>query len=58
MFFIFSCMTDDLNYPYETVDNMYAQCIHYNEETKHLVGTTGEPPVHYKSLCNDNSRSY
>lgn len=22
--------------------------------TKHLVGTTEEPPIHYKSLCNDN----
>lgn len=51
---LFSCMTDDPHYRYDTVSDMYAQCIHYNEETKHLVGTTGEPPIHYKSLCNDN----
>lgn len=51
---LFSCMTDDPHYLYDTVGDMYAQCIHYNEETEHLVGTTGEPPIHYKSLCNDN----
>lgn len=51
---LFSCMTNDSYYPYDTIGNMYAQCIHYNEETKHLVGTTEEPPTHYKSLCNDN----
>lgn len=51
---LFSRMTDDPQYPYDTVGDMYAQCIHYNEETEHLVGTTGEPPIHYKFLCNDN----
>lgn len=51
---LFSRMTGDPKYPYDTVGDMYAQCIHYNEETIHLVGTTGEPPIHYKSLCNDN----
>lgn len=51
---LFSCMTDDPHYLYDTVGDMYAQCIHYNEETEHLVGTTGEPPIYYKSLCNDN----
>ncbi|MGN0966399.1 MAG: hypothetical protein ACI4OP_02220 [Candidatus Coprovivens sp.] len=51
---LFSCMNDDSYYPYDTVSTMYAQCIPYNEETEHLVGTTGEPPIHYKSLCNNN----
>lgn len=55
---LFSHKTDDPAYPYVTIDSMYTQCIPYNEETKHLVGTIGEPPIHYKSLCNDNSRSY
>ena len=26
----------------------YAQCVPYNDETKHLVGTTGEAPEYYK----------
>lgn len=55
---LFSFIADNSAYPYGVIDNMYAQCIPYNEETKHLVGTTGEPPAHYKFLCNDNSRSY
>lgn len=28
------------NYPYVTVSGCYAQCIPYNEKTKHLLGTT------------------
>lgn len=51
---LFSHITDDPDYPYGTVDSMYAQCILYNEETEHLVGTTGEPPIHFKSLYNDD----
>lgn len=50
----FSDLCDDEIYPYRVIGNTYAQCIPYNEETKHLVGTIGEPPIHYKSLCNDN----
>lgn len=28
------------NFPYETLSGCYAQCIPYNEKTKHLLGTT------------------
>lgn len=35
-------------YPYQCTGNMYGYCIPYNEETKHLVGTTKEPPVFYR----------
>ena len=35
-------------YRYETPDNSYAFCIPYNDETKHLVGTTDEAPEYYR----------
>ena len=35
-------------YRYATTANSYARCIPYNEETKHLVGTTDEAPEYYK----------
>lgn len=54
----FVCLSGDDNYPYRVMDSIYSQCIPYNEETKYLTNTAGEPPIHYKSLCNDNSRSY
>lgn len=31
---------EDDDYPYATLSCCYAQCIPYNEETKHLLGTT------------------
>ena len=30
------------------VDYVYSYCIPYNEDTKHLVGTTGEAPEYYR----------
>ena len=30
------------------VDDIYDYCIPYNDDTKHLVGTTGEAPEYYK----------
>lgn len=30
------------------IDNTYVYCIPYNDETKHLVGTTDEAPEYYK----------
>ena len=35
-------------YRYETPDNSYAFCIPYNDDTKHLVGTTDEAPEYYR----------
>ena len=35
-------------YPYNTASGNYAWCILYNEDTKHLVGTTDEAPDFYK----------
>lgn len=35
-------------YKYVTAYNIYRYCIPYNEETKHLVGTTEEAPEFYR----------
>ena len=34
-------------YPYICIDGSYKRCIPYNDETKHLVGTTDEAPEFY-----------
>lgn len=34
-------------YQFKTIYNCYAQCIPYNNETKHLVGTSEMPPKKY-----------
>lgn len=38
----FSHYSEGLNYPFICVGGGYGQCIPYNEETKHLLGTTDE----------------
>ena len=38
----------DCGYPYNTASGIYFCCIPYNEETKHLVGTTEEAPEYYR----------
>ena len=35
-------------YPYSTTSGVYLYCIHYNNDTKHLVGTTEEAPEYYR----------
>ena len=35
-------------YPYFCLNNQYKYCIPYNDETKHLVGTTEEAPEYYR----------
>lgn len=35
-------------YPYNTASGNYGWCIPYNDETKHLVGTTDKAPEFYK----------
>ena len=45
---IFSHHGDDCRYPYNTASGAYFCCIPYNEDTKHLVGTTKEAPEYYR----------
>lgn len=46
---LFSHLRDDVCYPYVINNNCaYEHCIPYNEETKHLVGTTDTEPEFYK----------
>lgn len=35
-------------YPYRCINGAYKRCIPYNDDTKHLVGTTEEAPEFYK----------
>ena len=35
-------------YPFRCVGNGYLYCIPYNDDTKHLVGTTDEAPEYYR----------
>lgn len=35
-------------YRYVTMDNSYTFCIPYNDDTKHLLGTTDEAPEYYR----------
>lgn len=35
-------------YPFKCVGNNYRLCIPYNDDTKHLVGTTEEAPKYYR----------
>ena len=45
----FSHISDNTsNYPYITITADYIFCIPYNEDTKHLVGTTDEAPEYYR----------
>ena len=46
-FFSYICDDDDY-FPYITTNTGYNFCIPYNDETKHLVGTTDEAPEFYK----------
>ena len=45
---IFSHQGEDCEYPYNTASGAYFCCIPYNEDTKHLVGTTEEAPEYYR----------
>ena len=45
----FSHFIEDNCYPVVCVGSMnYSRCIPYNDETKHLVGTSGDCPEYYK----------
>ena len=43
----FSHHMDDI-YPYVGITSSYNYCIPYNDDTKHLVGTTDEAPEYYR----------
>ena len=45
---LFSNIIKGAYYPYTCVGNAYICCIPYNNDTKHLVGTTEEAPEYYK----------
>ena len=38
----------DGDYIYFCINNLYRYCIPYNDDTKHLVGTTDEAPEYYR----------
>ena len=39
---------ESTTFRYATTANSYICCIPYNDDTKHLVGTTEEPPEYYR----------
>ena len=39
---------DEAHFPYVCINNLYKYCIPYNDDTKHLVGTTEEAPEYYR----------
>ena len=45
---LFSYYDGGKSYPYVCVSRLWSHCIPYNEETKHLVGTTDDCPEYYK----------
>ena len=45
---LFSNIIKDGSYPYKCVGNAYTYCIPYNDNTKHLVGTSEEAPKYYR----------
>ena len=35
-------------HPYFCINNAYTYCIHYNDDTKHLLGTSDKAPEFYR----------
>ena len=46
---LFGYKTNYTKYPFMCMSSDYDQCIPYNEETKHLIGTTDDAPEKYKT---------
>ena len=44
----FSHKDASTKYPYRCIGTLYMYCIPYNDDTKHLVGTTEEAPEYYR----------
>lgn len=45
---IFSHINQEYSFPYVCIGQAWKCCIPYNDDTKHLVGTTKEAPEYYK----------
>lgn len=45
---IFSFYSEGTGYDFECSDDVYENCVPYNDDTKHLVGTTEEAPEYYR----------
>lgn len=45
---IFSHIYNRGDYPFKTISAYYVYCIPYNDDTKHLVGTSEEAPEYYR----------
>ena len=46
---LFGYKTNYTKYPFMCMSSDYDQCIPYNDETKHLIGTTDDAPEKYKT---------
>ena len=45
---LFSYIKECTQFPYKCMTSYYKCCIPYNDETKHLLGTTDEAPKYYR----------
>ena len=45
---LFSHIIEHASFPYRCAGNAFVYCIPYNNDTKHLVGTTEEAPEYYE----------
>ena len=45
---LFSHLDNEESYKYFTISTCWNYCIPYNDDTKHLVGTTDEAPEYYR----------
>ena len=45
---LFSHIIKNERFPYVCIGHPFAYCIPYNDDTKHLVGTTDEAPEYYR----------
>ena len=45
---LFSYIKECTQFPYKCMASYYKCCIPYNDETKHLLGTTDEAPEYYR----------
>ena len=45
---IYSHKKNNKDFPYNCMTSFYRYCIPYNDDTKHLVGTTNDAPEYYR----------
>lgn len=45
---LFSHIIKRESFPYKCIGSSYTYCVPYNEDTKHLIGTTKEAPEYYR----------